>query len=298
MNIAIIDIGSNTIRLNIYTYENNELKLLFGKKNTAGLVSYVKEGYLTDKGILKLSRVLKTHGNIINSVKHDRIYVFATASLRNIKNTQEVLSYVKEMTDMEIEIIDQRQEARLGFEGILSSIDVQTGVTVDIGGGSTEIIKFKDKKIVDMFNLKDGSLSLYNRYVSGVLPKDEEVKEMQKIVKKELKDAGLQTKSKTIIGIGGTIRAIGNVSQEMYRLSDNTRFTVKNTEDLYQSLMTQDKATIQTVLQVKPERIHTMIPGMTIFNQLCTELDAKDVIVSETGLREGVVYEKLRLEGK
>lgn len=297
MNVGVIDIGSNTIRLNIYTYEKGELKLLFGKKNTAGLVSYIQDNTLSYKGILKLIRVLKSLSKIINNVKHEKIIVFATASLRNIKNTQEVLSYVKEMLDIDIEILDQKDEARLGFNGILESIDIDHGFTVDIGGGSTEIIRFENKKIVEMFNLGHGSLSLYDQYVKGIFPTDDEIKDIQKAVKKELKDAGVNGNTEVIVGIGGTIRAIGNVSQELYEMKDSAHFNTIDADNLYTSLLAQDAAAIKMVLQVKPERIHTLIPGMTIFNQLSKSLDAKKVIVSETGLREGIVFEKLRNEG-
>ena len=297
MNIAIIDIGSNTIRLNVYNYKDGKLNLLLGKKNMAGLVSYVDDKKLTDKGILKLCRVLKSHGNIVNSVKHDMFCAFATASLRNLKNTEEVLTYVKDMTDIDIEMIEQKDEARLGFDGILSSTDIDSAITVDIGGGSTEIIRFEDKKIVDMFNLSEGSLSLYNRCIKGVLPTKDEIKEMQKIVKNELKENCVEADSKTIVGIGGTIRAIGNVSQEMYTMKQNNHFSTDDMHNLYDALSNGDKKAIQTVLKVKPERIHTLIPGMTIFSQLCDSFGTKDIFVSATGLREGVIYEKLKLKG-
>lgn len=296
MNIAVIDIGANTIRLNIYVYENDKLDLLFNKKHVAGLASYTNYGSLSEKGIKKLCRILESNMRILNAVKHDRVYVFATASLRNINNTAEVVRRVNEKTGMEIELISQQDEAKFGFEGILMSTFAKSGITVDIGGGSTEIISFKNKKISGMYNLGEGSLSLHNSYVKGIIPNAGEIRNIQKVIKRELKSGGKPIRAGTIIGIGGTIRAAGNIIQEMYDLDENTHFTFDHLVRLCEKLEDNDRNAIRVLLKVKPDRVHTIVPGITILYMLCKKFDVKEIFVSETGLREGLVMEKIKAE--
>ncbi len=293
MNFGIIDIGSNTIRLNVYSCENEEIKLIFGKKHAAGLVSYIQDGKLTDKGIKKLINVLNSLKEIISHVTIHKTIAFATASLRKINNSVQVLERVEEETGFQIRIYDQELEARLGFEGIMWTLPYKDGITVDIGGGSTEIIQFKNREIYRIVNYSEGSLSLFNKYVKGIIPTGKEIKDIQNDIKDELGKKDLDFESKVIIGIGGTIRAIGNLSQEAFSLEDNRHFTNKNLTSLYKSLIKGDEDVVRLALKVTPERIHTITPGMTIFKFLCKNFGAEEIIVSDSGLREGVLLENM-----
>ena len=84
--IAIIDIGSNTIRMSLFNVEGEEFYELLNKKTTAGLASYVKKGFLSRDGIEKLLRILNGLIKTAKVLGFDEIKIFATASLRNILN--------------------------------------------------------------------------------------------------------------------------------------------------------------------------------------------------------------------
>ena len=90
---GVIDIGSNTIRLCIYEAAGGDINLLFNNKNTAGLAGYVKNGALTQKGIKKACSVLKQYKATVKNLPVEKLFVFATASLRNITNTDEIQDY-------------------------------------------------------------------------------------------------------------------------------------------------------------------------------------------------------------
>ena len=96
MLYGIVDIGSNTIRLKIYEYKNNKIKSVFSKKKTAGLIAYRDDGKLNDEGINILSSILNKFNKIMNLLNVARRYFFATASLRNISNTYEIIDFIKE----------------------------------------------------------------------------------------------------------------------------------------------------------------------------------------------------------
>ena len=85
MKYALIDIGSNSIRLNVYNKDNIQ-KEVFSKKYMAGLAGLVEDGKLSDKGIKKLMKVLSAQKMLLDYLPIDEIYAFASASLRNVDN--------------------------------------------------------------------------------------------------------------------------------------------------------------------------------------------------------------------
>ncbi len=122
---GVIDIGSNTIKLSVYKMTNNSLRLIFNNKNIAGLVAYVdKEGFFSEKGIKKIITVLKSYKQILENVKVKDVFVIATASLRNIQNSEEVLKKINEFTGYQVDLISGEEEAIYDFIGATHAIGV------------------------------------------------------------------------------------------------------------------------------------------------------------------------------
>ena len=94
MKQAVIDIGSNSIRLTLYETEQQRFKILFREKIMAGLAGYVEDGTLSAEGIECACTGLLTFRGILQTLEIDSVRVFATASLRNVSNTQQALSVI------------------------------------------------------------------------------------------------------------------------------------------------------------------------------------------------------------
>ena len=94
-NCGIVDVGSNTIRLSIYQYDRTGFKLLLGKKETAGLAGYVDDGILSSEGIQLAAGILGRFRALADNLDIRPFYVFATASLRNISNTDEAVDAIQ-----------------------------------------------------------------------------------------------------------------------------------------------------------------------------------------------------------
>ena len=187
MTYGVIDVGSNTIRLVIYEVKENRIESLFSNKNTAGLIGYVNDGELSRKGIRKACDVLNSLQKVAAHAQVEKLYVFATASLRNIANTKEAVEEIEKETGLDIDVISGHDEAVLDFEGAAHAQKLKDGVMVDIGGGSTEVVAFADGKITDAVSLEFGSLSMYKTYVSRLFPKNSEERAIRKKVENEIK---------------------------------------------------------------------------------------------------------------
>jgi exopolyphosphatase/guanosine-5'-triphosphate,3'-diphosphate pyrophosphatase len=157
--LAIIDIGSNTIRMNVYIIKEDFFEQAFSSKEMAGLISHVENGVLAESGIIKLLDVLKRFDLILKRLNITRVYPFATASLRNIKNSHEIIQRVKETLGFDIHLVSGNEEGELGYIGAHSVVQRDSGLVVDIGGGSCELVPFKNNKIESSTSLPMGSLN-------------------------------------------------------------------------------------------------------------------------------------------
>lgn len=283
--IGIIDIGSNTIRLNVYMIQNNEFKIVFSSKEMAGLIGYVDKQQLSEKGIHKLIGILKDFLSILESLDISEIYPFATASLRNINNSQTVLQRVKDETGLTIDLIEAENEGILGFNGAINYVKVPTALLIDIGGGSTEIVPYSHYKIISSVSLPIGSLNLFKQYVKGIIPTQQEIKNMKKFVTKSLEEYNPHPASfNTLVGVGGTIRAIKKINAYLY--DDNT-ITDSRFSAILETISDESDKARDVILKVVPDRIHTIVCGCVILSCLLKHYNVKEIVVSEYGAREG-----------
>lgn len=294
-NVGIIDLGSNTIRLSIYDVVDGHFNLVINRKEMAGLAGYIEDGHMSQDGIDKAISVLLRNKNILNGFNIDEYYVLATAPLRNIDNRDNCIYQIESMTGMKIDAITGEQEAQYDFQGSLLLNLVSSGLLIDIGGGSTELVYFKDGQIIDAVSMPIGSLSLYTQHCNGVVPSEKEYKAMKKHVKKCLKDVPFagEVKCANVVGVGGTIRACNKLYKKVNHLKNNTVLSSKNIMDLSQGLVSTDLATVRLVLKTVPERIHTITPGVIILKEVLKAFEGELLYISSYGVREGYLNSKI-----
>ncbi|WP_295722175.1 exopolyphosphatase [uncultured Methanobrevibacter sp.] len=293
MKYGITDIGSNTIRFNIYGSKNGKYKHLISKKNTAGLISYKKKGKLSKKGIKVLISTLKKFKKHLKELEVDKTYYFATACLRNVDNTNEVLDIVKKETGIKIHVLTSDQEATLTFEALKDKdLDRNEGVLIDVGGGSSEITVFENNALLDDVSLPVGSLLMYEEYVSMMFPNKEEKKAIHKRVVKEIAKSGIEKYDQEIMfGVGGTVRAINKMLIHLNLKDDNSPLIpISLLDTLLDELKTNTKEDFDKVLQVKAERIHTLIPGLIIIKTIAEYFEVDYMHVTHHSIREGVLH--------
>ncbi len=286
---AVIDIGSNTIRLSVYTILDGVIKPMFSRKNMAALISYVdKNGRMTERGVNKAVSVLLNFNKIIENTNVDQVFVIATASFRTIQNRQKVLDEIKENTGFDVTVISGEEEGICGFVGAAYNINVDSGLLIDIGGGSTEFVFYKDKKICKTYSIPLGSLSLYANFVSGLIPTREEYKKMKKYVREQLAniDPG-EAPTSILCGVGGTTRATCKLVNDYFDIPlDNRKISPDQLKKLMKSFF-HERDGVDRILRVVPDRIHTIIPGMVILKAITAFYECENIIISEYGVREG-----------
>ena len=301
MLYGIVDIGSNTVRLNVYNCQDENISLIFSKKENLGLVFYIKKGILTNNGIEKLLVVLKDIKDILEYLKIDNYSFFATASLRNIENSSDVIKIIKDSMSIEIDLLSGEEEGELSFYGSIQTIKNDNGILIDLGGGSVEIVIFKNKIITKGYSIPVGSLKMYNEYVSGILPNKEECILIKKRTCMELDRLGLDHNEKIpfICGVGGSIRAIGKTLLDLNLLdSKSDLIDVKLLKELerefYLNEVDHDNRYIYNkILHVKPSRIHTIVPALLMLDSITSYFGCEFLSISKFSVREGYLYKKI-----
>ncbi|HIZ06448.1 MAG TPA: phosphatase [Candidatus Eubacterium avistercoris] len=300
MKYAVIDVGSNTVRLSVYRVENKKFEQLFTVKETVGLAGYIKEKKMSEEGMEQAARTLNRFKRILNQFDIDRVWVFATASLRNIKNSEETVKYILENTGYHIEILSGRDEAMYDFFGVRSQYDITEGLIFDIGGGSTEIITCENREPCVFESVGIGALNLYYDCVSKIIPGKKEIECIQRKIRKELKTLfGCEIclkkfKTEEIIGVGGSIRALLKIVNLYYKKEARNRtITVKELNEILELALEKNKKLQRMILKACPERVHTLIPGMLIAKNIAEKTKCRSIFVSRCGVREGYLYKKM-----
>ena len=296
MKCGVVDVGSNTIRLSIYHCEGKHFKLLMNKKEMAGLASYIRRGAMSEGGIWVACRVLSGFREILNNLGIQEFHVFGTAPLRNISNTEEAVDTIRVATGIQVDVLSGAQEANYSFLGALAGGDTPaSGLLADIGGGSTELVAYRDGVISSQCSLPIGSLSLYANYVSGLFPTHQERRALRTQIRHEIgraKTAGLTCSHLT--GVGGTIRAAAKLCNHRAKADPGNRLIpAGEIRALYKDLKKCNQATLHQILEIVPDRVHTVLPGLAILKTVLDVYEVETISVSATGVREGYLLDRV-----
>jgi len=301
MPTAIIDIGSNSVRMYIYDTTGKKLKRILKQKEYAELIRYIDNGKLNKKGVKKLLNTLKSFKQICDLVSVIDINCFATASLRKISNQNEVLNVAKKRTDIDINVISGREEAELGYDGLNYAFALTgRGLAMDMGGGSTEFLIYDDKNILNAVSLDVGSLSLYRQFVFGLFPTDEEIAQMQYYIQSEVMNQApwLLTAGPIKAHLsGGTARAIARLHRAIIKGSEDIHgynMSLGDVQLVYDTIAKQDHYSMSLLTEIMPERIHTILPGMFAYLEFFKLCGVTGITISDYGVREGYMLKCMR----
>ncbi len=297
MKYALIDMGSNSIRLTVYDIHKTEFKILFKEKLMAGLAGYVEHGRLTGDGIECACQSLRTFQSTLELLEIEHLAVFATASLRNVSNTAQAVEQLRRATGIEVEVLSGEMEARCGFYGATCDVDLAQGLFADIGGASTELALFSGQQLRRAASVPVGSLRLYRDCVKKILPGKESRRRIEAAIREAFSGDAFKTipKRAHMVCVGGTARAALRLCGKLFGLPGDCRtFTRDQLDALAERLEGSDREAADLILRYEPERIHTLIPGLMVLQYLAERYGAKDVTVSHYGVREGYLHRRIQ----
>jgi len=289
---TIIDIGSNSMRMVVLKKSSRYAFNLINETKSRVKISegsYENDGYLQEIPMQRAYDSLKSFLSISNSLKSRKIICVATSALRDAPNSKEFLKKISTNLKLNIKIIDGVKEAYYGGVAALNLLHVKDCMTIDIGGGSTEFSFIKEGKIEKSISLNIGTIRLKELYSNK-----NDMEGAKEYILGKLNQLLDYTNDipKTVIGIGGTIRALSKLVMKRthYPLDviHGFEYSVKKNNDLFtQILEAHDNDELKSI-GIKKDRYDTIKEGTLIFETIVNTFNVKKVVASGAGVREGL----------
>ena len=276
--INIIDIGSNTIRL--VTYDKGKAMSNFGVNSE--IISDTKNGILSENGIKKLCKVISA---LKERCENEEIYAFGTYAIRVLRNKEEVVNRVFEETGIKIDVLSGKKEAEYDFYGLLGTISPdESGIGVDLGGGSAQILIFDKGKLTASFSRPIGCRRVKNRFSKGKEVTKAECVKIKEYIHKNLQ-SNKRRKAEKIYMMGGTAKA----ALKLYRFLDGKNADIIKVCDIEKIINYIKETDDKTLRRNFRNRYDNIIVGIVIMREIAEFFGAKSIHIKMCGVRDGYV---------
>jgi exopolyphosphatase/guanosine-5'-triphosphate,3'-diphosphate pyrophosphatase len=298
--VAVIDIGSNSVRMVVYEKTSRYAFHLLHEEKSKVRISedaYKYDGALQEEPMKRTFLALSDFLQIAKSFKVRKTLCVATSALRDAPNKKDFLKQVSSKLKLNIKIISGEKEAYFGAIACANLLPKQkNSLSIDIGGGSTEFTKIDGNSVTNTISLKLGTVRLKELFfdtgdIDGAI----------KYIDSELNKLSVSNID-TLIGIGGTFRAVSNAIMKIQEYKLNKLHAYEYTTEI---LSTYIKALLQTTseteliaLEIKSNRFDVIKPGALILQRVLARLEISKIITSGVGVREGVYLSDLLRNSK
>ncbi|MFT4097027.1 MAG: exopolyphosphatase [Rhodoblastus sp.] len=291
--VAIVDIGSNSVRLVAYEGRTRAPTPIFNEKAFCGLGRGVQTtGVLNDDAMERAIAALGRFETLCRIMGVRDIQVVATAAARDARNGPDFLDRAEQAIGAPIQLLSGKREAELSAKGVISAIHEPDGVVGDLGGGSLELIGVDGEKTGKGQTLPLGGLALLDS--SG-----KSHKQAAKIARDALADADALKKlpGRTFYAVGGTWRALARLHmlQRSYPLNvmHNYEIPARDAEDFAELLERVDIDSLNAVDSISAQRRPLLAYGAIVLDEIIKRGKPRAIVMSAAGVREGLLYEQL-----
>lgn len=291
--VAVIDIGSNSIRLVAFQGPQRVPVPIFNEKVLCGLARGLGEtGHLNPAGVESALKNLERFAKLAAAMQSDEIAMLATAAVREAEDGPAFVAEVLRRTGCDIRVLEGEEEARYSAEGVLAGAPLAEGIMGDLGGGSLELVRIQAGQVTDLATLPLGPLRLI-----GETGRD------GKALRRRIEEAldslpWLQADiAPHFYAVGGSWRALARISMESrgypLRVIHGYTMAAVELEDLTRVVARQTKESLARIKSVSARRLETLPAAALILRRLLRRLCPREVVFSAYGLREGWLFNQL-----
>lgn len=291
--IAVIDIGSNSVRLVVYEALVRSPTPIFNEKTLCGLGRNVlTTGRLADEAVARALASIRRFRALCTQLHVGELHVVATAAVRDAKNGEDFIRACEDICGVPLRLLSGREEAHYAALGVVSGIYRPNGIVGDLGGGSLELVGIKDGRIGEGVTLPLGGLALQD--TSG-----HSIKKAERLAAKLIGKVDLLKKGKgqTFYAVGGTWRSLAklHMAQRGYPLNVMHGYALSGREvaDFCYLVSRQPTDSISRIDVVSESRRPLLAYGALVLEAVVRMAKIDRVVVSVLGVREGLLYELL-----
>jgi exopolyphosphatase/guanosine-5'-triphosphate,3'-diphosphate pyrophosphatase len=293
-SVAVIDIGSNSVRLVVYEAMTRSLVSLFNEKTLCGLGREVQTtGLLAPDAVAKALTSLRRFRALCRVMKVGRAYAIATAACRDATNGPDFIARAERICGVRIEILSGPREAKLSALGVVSGVYMPNGIVGDLGGGSLELIDVRGNRLHSGVTLPLGSLALQDL-------SHKSLKRAERIVRDELSAvAQLRAgRGRNFYAVGGTWRSLARIHiiQSGYPLRVMHGYSIPAADalDFAKRLRRLASADMLADIEVVADARRPLLTyAALVLEYIIRVARPKTIVFSTYGVREGLFYEML-----
>ena len=302
MRLATIDVGTNTTLLLVAETSGGEVRVLTERAEITRLGRGIgADGGLGRPGIERTLVVLAEYAAIAGE-HHATIAAIGTEALRRAPNATDFLAPAAKILGTPVEVIDGDREAALTFLAAARSfpeIATSTTVVIDIGGGSTEIIVARQGRIEFRRSLPIGSVRLTERHVVSDPAAASEISAITGEVVQALSTIPFPAPPINLIGTAGTVTTLAAMSLGLPsydpQLVHGHHLTLPALRREIDRLAASTQAERENMAGLDPRRADVILAGACVLRQIATAARATEILVSDRGIRWGLLFEKAGL---
>ncbi len=299
--IGVIDIGSNTARFVVFeTSSSGTVRAIYETKDAPRLGSGTgADGSLSPEAVVRGIATVRRFSRVIRSLKVPKTLAVATSAVRDAPNGPDFVRDVERTTGVTLRTISGTAEARYAYLGIASAWELSNDLVCDLGGGSLQLAEVRDGALRNSVSLPLGALRLSQRFFDHDPPKRREYDALRDHVRETLASVleAFGGGPYRLFGVGGTVRSLARAAIEFrdypVRRVHGYPLYASDIEALEELLGEMSAARRRAVPGIGGDRADVVLAGILVFAELLRAVKAQRIVVSGTGIREGIALEAM-----
>lgn len=297
--IGIIDLGSNSARLVIVEMLGDGHFIVIDQiKESVRLGKDMeRDGFLKPQRIAETLKTLKMFRKLCDAYCIEKIIAVATAAVRRAKNQRSFLDEVATTCGIKLRVLSAEEEAMYVYRGVINTMDIPKGIILEIGGGSTKIVRYNRKNVLNYETLPFGAVTLTELFASDGLKPEEQAEKIEEFFTEQLKNIEWLKEldpETQLIGVGGSFRSLCKLSKMMKKsplnIVHNYRMTTEEFTSIYDMLKVLDLDKKKRIKGISSNRADILPSALAAVSSFVKYLNFDRMVISGCGLREGIMF--------
>lgn len=297
--IAIIDLGSNSARLVLVNILEGGYFVVFDElKESVRLGQDLdSDGFLKPQRVAQTIKTLTMFRRLCDANHIDKIYAYATAAVRRAKNQKSFLDEVAVTCGIKIKVLSVEEQAMLVYQGVINSMDVPRGLIMEMGGGSTNLIYYNRRNLINYESLPFGAVTLTDLFKNDSDKPEERNQKIEDFFKEQLeKIPWLKTiePDTQLVGVGGSFRNLGRISRMIkkypFNMTHGYEVPISEFEQIYKTMKCLDLDSTMKIKGLSSGRADIFPSALAAINSVVKHVEFNKIIISGCGLREGAMF--------
>ena len=297
--IGIIDLGSNSARLVIVEMLGDGHFMVIDQLKEALRLGkdMERDGFLKPQRIAETLKTIKMFRRLCDAYGIEKIIAVATAAVRRAKNQRSFLDEVATTCGIKLRVLSAEEEASYVYKGVINTMDIPRGLIFEIGGGSTKIVHYNRKNLLNYETLPFGAVTLTELFSGDGLSPEEQAKKIEEFFTEQLKriDWLKEVPPETqLIGVGGSLRSLCKVSKKKNKSPiltvHNYNIPKEEFTEIYDMIKVLDLDKKKRIKGISDGRADIFPSALAALSSFINYMDFDSITISGCGLREGIMF--------